>query len=123
MDANLEGSVVCSKPDARNVLQPDGKSPAAQREKKEKDENFHTSNPAHSNPSVEATVFDPLPEVPLGADVWANAEINVEACLLHQLDEANQIVSPFEVILQPCEREPVKHEQERRLGPRLIPVP
>jgi len=31
----------------------------------------------------------PLPEIPLGADVGANAEVHVESGLLHQLDEVH----------------------------------
>lgn len=39
------------------------------------------------------------PEIPFSADVWTDAEVYVEASILDSLDEPNQVVSPFEVIL------------------------
>jgi hypothetical protein len=41
-----------------------------------------------------------LPEIPLGADVGANAEVHVESGLLHQLDEVHQIIPTLEVVLR-----------------------
>lgn len=48
----------------------------------------------------------PLPEIPLGADVGANAEMHVESGLLHQLDEVHQIIPPLEVVLRVGSNQP-----------------
>lgn len=55
-------------------------------------------NISHGN-IAKASKF-PLPEIPLGADVGANAEVHVESGLLHQLDEVHQIIPPLEVVLR-----------------------
>ena len=57
----------------------------------------------------------PLPEIPLGADVGANAEVHVESGLLHQLHEVHQIIPPLEVVLR-MGRQPPNQEQRRKRG-------
>jgi len=41
-----------------------------------------------------------LPEVPFSTNIRTNSEVNIEACLLHQLYEPYQIIVSPKVILQ-----------------------
>lgn len=56
-----------------------------------------------------------LPEIPLGADVGANAEVHVESGLLHQLDEVHQIIPTLEVVLR-TGSQPPHQEQQTKAG-------
>lgn len=40
-----------------------------------------------------------LPKVPLGTHIWANPEMNIETCLLHQLNKFYQIIVSFKIEL------------------------
>lgn len=44
-------------------------------------------------------MFSLVPKVPLGADIGADAEVDVEAGLLRQLHEPDQVVPVVEVVL------------------------
>jgi len=72
-------------------------------------------NISHKTSKTKQTPVRPLPEIPLGADVGANAEVHVESGLLHQLDEVHQIIPPLEVVLR-MGRQPPNQEQRRKRG-------
>ena len=59
-------------------------------------------------------VFSLVPKVPLGADVGADAEVDVEAGLLRQLHEPDQVVPVAEVVLRGSSKNPSAMNSQRR---------
>jgi hypothetical protein len=99
----LEWAIVCPEPDARHILEPNWKA-TEKRTGTDVGYDFQSLQEC----CVGTWWWWPVPEVPLRADVGADAEVDVEAGLPDELDEADEVVAVGEVVL------PLR---------RLVPVP
>jgi hypothetical protein len=84
----LEWAIVCPEPDARHILEPNWKA-TEKRTGTDVGYDFQSLQEC----CVGTWWWWPVPEVPLRADVGADAEVDVEAGLPDELDEADEVVA------------------------------
>jgi hypothetical protein len=96
----LERAIVSPEAHAGDILEPHREATASDEPSSIRKEEGTRSEFKNSNGRLHAAAsISNAPEVPLGADVGSDAEVDVEAGLLDELDEPDEVVAVAEVVL------------------------